>query len=129
MASLVTHLCASLFLLPIGLRRLFCSSSLYLKNTSLFRSKTWCLLRRFDEEGMLIRKELGTETLTSNKNKNCVKPECISAGSRFKSTIQRNNVSTVNLFCVHGSAKQGKYTSGLVAGLSEEQCQCRKFLL
>ncbi|XP_011029760.1 PREDICTED: uncharacterized protein LOC105129413 isoform X2 [Populus euphratica] len=87
MASLVTHLCASLFLLPIGLRRLFCSSSLYLKNTSLFRSKTWCLLRRFDEEGMLIRKELGTETLTR------------------------------------------KYTSGLVAGLSEEQCQCRKFLL
>ncbi|XP_073266815.1 uncharacterized protein [Populus alba] len=43
MASLVTHLCASLFLLPIGLRRLFCSSSLYLKNTSLFRSKTWYL--------------------------------------------------------------------------------------
>jgi hypothetical protein len=27
-----------------------------------------CLLRRFDEEGMLIRKELATETLTSNKN-------------------------------------------------------------
>lgn len=39
-----------------------------------------CLLRRFDEEGMLIRKELG------------------------------------------------KYTRGLVAGLSEKQCQCRKFL-
>ncbi|KAJ6769151.1 PROTEIN putative-RELATED [Salix koriyanagi] len=43
MASLVTHFCASLFLLPIGLRRLFCSSSLYLKNPSLFRSKTWYL--------------------------------------------------------------------------------------
>ncbi|KAJ6890391.1 hypothetical protein NC651_024021 [Populus alba x Populus x berolinensis] len=43
MASLVTHLCVTLLLLPIGIRRLFCSSSLYLKNPSLFRSKTWYL--------------------------------------------------------------------------------------
>ncbi|KAJ9154120.1 hypothetical protein P3X46_027489 [Hevea brasiliensis] len=43
MASMATHFSAALFLLPIGLRRLFCSSSLYIKNPSLFRSKTWYL--------------------------------------------------------------------------------------
>ncbi|KAL5542340.1 hypothetical protein UlMin_010050 [Ulmus minor] len=41
MASLATHLSAFLFLFPTGLRRLLCSSSLYLKNPSLYRSKTW----------------------------------------------------------------------------------------
>lgn len=43
MASLATHLSASLFLVPIGVRRLLCSSSLYLNNPSLYRSKTWYL--------------------------------------------------------------------------------------
>lgn len=43
MASMATHFSAALFLLPVGLRRLFFSSSLYLKNPSLFRSKTWYL--------------------------------------------------------------------------------------
>ncbi|KAJ4827976.1 hypothetical protein Tsubulata_009509 [Turnera subulata] len=41
--GIATHLTATVFLLPIGLRRLFCSSSLYLKNPSLFRSKIWYL--------------------------------------------------------------------------------------
>ncbi|XP_004147163.1 uncharacterized protein LOC101208255 isoform X2 [Cucumis sativus] len=43
MASLATDLSASLFLIPIGLRRLLCSSSIYLNNPSLYRSKTWYL--------------------------------------------------------------------------------------
>ncbi|EOY06158.1 Family of Uncharacterized protein function, putative [Theobroma cacao] len=41
MASLATHLSACLFFVPIGIRRLLCSSSLYLKNPSLFKSKPW----------------------------------------------------------------------------------------
>ncbi|XP_031276707.1 uncharacterized protein LOC116135141 [Pistacia vera] len=41
MASLATNFTAFLFLFPAGLRRLLCSSSLYLKNPSLFRSKLW----------------------------------------------------------------------------------------
>lgn len=41
MGSLATHFSAFLFFFPIGLRRLLCSSSVYLKNPSLYRSKTW----------------------------------------------------------------------------------------
>ncbi|OWM70513.1 uncharacterized protein LOC116209619 [Punica granatum] len=41
MASLATHFTAFLLLFPTGLRRLFSSSSLYLSNPSLFRSKPW----------------------------------------------------------------------------------------
>ncbi|XP_004297846.1 PREDICTED: uncharacterized protein LOC101301865 [Fragaria vesca subsp. vesca] len=41
MASLATHFSAFVLLSPVGLRRLLCSSSLYLKNPSLFRAKTW----------------------------------------------------------------------------------------
>ncbi|CAB4292417.1 unnamed protein product [Prunus armeniaca] len=41
MASLATHFSAFVLLFPIGLRRLLCSSSLYLKNPSLYRSKIW----------------------------------------------------------------------------------------
>ncbi|XP_057778293.1 uncharacterized protein LOC130997031 [Salvia miltiorrhiza] len=39
--SLATHFTASLLLCPLGLRRLLCSSSLYLTNPSLYRSRTW----------------------------------------------------------------------------------------
>ncbi|GLT42113.1 hypothetical protein SLA2020_161330 [Shorea laevis] len=41
MASLASHFSGFLFLFPIGIRRLLCSSSLYLNNPSLFRSKPW----------------------------------------------------------------------------------------
>ncbi|KAG8369872.1 hypothetical protein BUALT_Bualt14G0058700 [Buddleja alternifolia] len=41
MASLATHFTASLFLCPLGIRRLLSSTSLYLKNPSLYRSKIW----------------------------------------------------------------------------------------
>ncbi|KAK9288774.1 hypothetical protein L1049_017238 [Liquidambar formosana] len=41
MASLATHFSAFLFLFPLGLRRLLCSFSLYLKNPSVYKSKTW----------------------------------------------------------------------------------------
>ncbi|MBA0733431.1 hypothetical protein Gogos_017452 [Gossypium gossypioides] len=41
MASLETHLLASLFFTPIGIRRFLCSSSHFLKNPSLFKSKPW----------------------------------------------------------------------------------------
>uniref|UniRef100_A0A5B7BLD0 Uncharacterized protein n=1 Tax=Davidia involucrata TaxID=16924 RepID=A0A5B7BLD0_DAVIN len=41
MASLATHFSTFLFLCPLGVRRLLCSFSLYLKNPSLYRSKTW----------------------------------------------------------------------------------------
>ncbi|KAK6161228.1 hypothetical protein DH2020_004609 [Rehmannia glutinosa] len=41
MASLATHFTASLFLCPLGIRRLLCSVSLFLKNPSLYRSKIW----------------------------------------------------------------------------------------
>lgn len=41
MASLATNFTAFLFLFPVGLRRLLFSSSLYLKNPSLYRSKPW----------------------------------------------------------------------------------------
>ncbi|KAG2721989.1 hypothetical protein I3760_02G108100 [Carya illinoinensis] len=41
MASLATHFSAFLLLFPVGLRRLHSSSSLYLKNPSVYRSKTW----------------------------------------------------------------------------------------
>ncbi|KAI3407489.1 uncharacterized protein J3R85_020945 [Psidium guajava] len=41
MASLATHFSASIFLFPVGLRRLLCSYSLYLKNPSSYRSKPW----------------------------------------------------------------------------------------
>lgn len=41
MASLATHFSGFVLLFPVGLRRLLCSSSLYLKNPSLYRAKTW----------------------------------------------------------------------------------------
>ncbi|KAK4427848.1 hypothetical protein Salat_1553800 [Sesamum alatum] len=41
MASLAAHFTASLFLCPVGVRRLFCSVSLYLRNPSLYRSRIW----------------------------------------------------------------------------------------
>ncbi|CAK9139539.1 unnamed protein product [Ilex paraguariensis] len=41
MASVATHFSAFLFLCPLGIRRLLCSFSLYLKNPSLYRSKPW----------------------------------------------------------------------------------------
>ncbi|KAK8527686.1 hypothetical protein V6N13_085494 [Hibiscus sabdariffa] len=41
MASLETHFLATLFFAPIGIRRFLCSSSLFLKNPSLFKSKPW----------------------------------------------------------------------------------------
>ncbi|KAL2463163.1 hypothetical protein Fot_53203 [Forsythia ovata] len=41
MASLATHFTASLFLFPLGIRRLLCSFSLYLNNPSFYRSRTW----------------------------------------------------------------------------------------
>ncbi|KAM2234475.1 hypothetical protein PS1_012943 [Malus domestica] len=41
MASLATHFSAFVLLFPIGLRRFICSSSLYLKNPSLYQSKAW----------------------------------------------------------------------------------------
>ncbi|KAL8481072.1 hypothetical protein ACS0TY_027561 [Phlomoides rotata] len=41
MASLATHFTASLFLCPLGFRRLLCSFSLYLRDPSLYRSRTW----------------------------------------------------------------------------------------
>ncbi|XP_048333807.1 uncharacterized protein LOC125423486 [Ziziphus jujuba] len=41
MASLATHLSAFVFLFPTGLHRLLRSSSLYLENPSIYRSKTW----------------------------------------------------------------------------------------
>ncbi|XP_061993865.1 uncharacterized protein LOC133711793 [Rosa rugosa] len=41
MASLATHFSAFVLLSPVGLRRLLCSSSLYLRNPSQFRAKTW----------------------------------------------------------------------------------------
>ncbi|KAL8048239.1 hypothetical protein ABFX02_07G051900 [Erythranthe guttata] len=43
MASLAAHLTASLLLYPVGVRRLLCSISLYLKNPSLYRSRIWYL--------------------------------------------------------------------------------------
>ncbi|WCJ24095.1 hypothetical protein M5689_006081 [Euphorbia peplus] len=42
-ATMAAHLTATIFLLPVGIRRLFSSSSLFLNNTSNFRSKTWYL--------------------------------------------------------------------------------------
>ncbi|XP_059630119.1 uncharacterized protein LOC132273106 [Cornus florida] len=41
MASLATHFTTFLFLCPLGIRRLLCTSSLYLNNPSLYRSRTW----------------------------------------------------------------------------------------
>ncbi|KAF3968691.1 hypothetical protein CMV_007451 [Castanea mollissima] len=41
MASLATHFSAFLLLIPLGIRRLLFSSSLYLKNPSVYRSKPW----------------------------------------------------------------------------------------
>ncbi|KAF3457845.1 hypothetical protein FNV43_RR02505 [Rhamnella rubrinervis] len=41
MASLAGHFSAFIVLFPTGLRRLLCSSSLYLENPSQYRSKTW----------------------------------------------------------------------------------------
>lgn len=41
MASLATHFSAFLFLFPLGIRRLLCFFSLYLKNPSVYKSKTW----------------------------------------------------------------------------------------
>ncbi|PSS23912.1 APC membrane recruitment protein like [Actinidia chinensis var. chinensis] len=41
MASLATQFSTFLFLCPLGIRRLLCSFSLYLKNPSLYRSRTW----------------------------------------------------------------------------------------
>ncbi|KAF5183402.1 hypothetical protein FRX31_027012 [Thalictrum thalictroides] len=43
MGSLATHFSAFLFLFPIGIRRLLCCFSLYLKNPYHYRSKTWYL--------------------------------------------------------------------------------------
>lgn len=41
MGSLATHFSTFLLLSPLGLRRLLCSFSLYLKNPPLYRSKPW----------------------------------------------------------------------------------------
>lgn len=41
MGSLATNFAGFLLFFPVGVRRLLCSSSLYLKNPSLFRSKPW----------------------------------------------------------------------------------------
>ncbi|GAB2294337.1 hypothetical protein Dimus_028547 [Dionaea muscipula] len=41
MGSLATHLSTFLFLFPIGVHRLLCSSSLYLQSPSQYRSKPW----------------------------------------------------------------------------------------
>ncbi|GER52237.1 hypothetical protein STAS_29670 [Striga asiatica] len=41
MASLATHFTASLFLCPVGIRRLLCSVSLFLKSPVLYRSRIW----------------------------------------------------------------------------------------
>ncbi|KAL6971242.1 hypothetical protein U1Q18_030923 [Sarracenia purpurea var. burkii] len=58
MASLATHFSSFLFFFPLGIRRLLCSSSLYLKNPSLYRSKTWYFSeprwKNFDFYALLI---------------------------------------------------------------------------
>ncbi|XP_022959248.1 uncharacterized protein LOC111460286 isoform X1 [Cucurbita moschata] len=58
MASLATHLSAALFLVPIGVRRLLGSSSVYLNNPSLYRSKIWYLSepkwKNFDLYSLLL---------------------------------------------------------------------------
>lgn len=41
MGSLAIHFSTFLFLTPLGIRRLLCSFSLYLKNPSIYRSKPW----------------------------------------------------------------------------------------
>ncbi|CAI9771230.1 unnamed protein product [Fraxinus pennsylvanica] len=41
MASLATHFTASLFLFPLGIRRLLGSFYLYLNNPSIYRSRSW----------------------------------------------------------------------------------------
>ncbi|XP_043705552.1 uncharacterized protein LOC122655425 [Telopea speciosissima] len=41
MGSLATHFFAFLFFVPVGIRRLLCSFSLYLKNPCAYRSKIW----------------------------------------------------------------------------------------
>ncbi|XP_043693231.1 uncharacterized protein LOC122643701 [Telopea speciosissima] len=41
MGSLATNFFAFFFLFPIGIRRLLCAFSLYLKNPCVYRSKTW----------------------------------------------------------------------------------------
>ncbi|XP_042518490.1 uncharacterized protein LOC122092217 [Macadamia integrifolia] len=41
MGSFATHFLAFLFFFPIGIRRLLCSFSLYLKNPCVYRSKLW----------------------------------------------------------------------------------------
>ncbi|CAN0904832.1 hypothetical protein LINGRAHAP2_LOCUS23325, partial [Linum grandiflorum] len=53
MTSLATHFSAALLLLPLGLRRLFTSSSLYLNNPSQFRSKGAQRLSFLQDMGML----------------------------------------------------------------------------
>ncbi|KAL3812436.1 hypothetical protein ACJIZ3_013704 [Penstemon smallii] len=58
MASLITHFTASLFLCPLGIRRLLCSVSLYLKNPSLYKSRIWYFSepkwKNFDLYSLLI---------------------------------------------------------------------------
>ncbi|KAJ4969346.1 hypothetical protein NE237_016047 [Protea cynaroides] len=58
MGSLVTHFVAFLFFFSIGIRRLLCSFSLYLKNPCVYRSKTWYLSearwKNIDLYGLLI---------------------------------------------------------------------------
>ncbi|PIN11534.1 hypothetical protein CDL12_15859 [Handroanthus impetiginosus] len=58
MASLATHFTASLFLCPLGLRRLICSVSLYLRNPSIYRSRIWYFSepkwKNFDLYALLI---------------------------------------------------------------------------
>lgn len=41
MGSLASHFCAFLFLFPVGIRRLLCCFSIYLKNPSFYISKPW----------------------------------------------------------------------------------------
>ncbi|XP_027365500.1 uncharacterized protein LOC113872271 [Abrus precatorius] len=58
MASLATHFSASVLFIPIGLRRLVSSSSLFLQNPSHFRSKLWYFsdqnFKNFDLYALLI---------------------------------------------------------------------------
>ncbi|KAL0287464.1 UNVERIFIED_CONTAM: hypothetical protein Scaly_2763200 [Sesamum calycinum] len=64
MASLAAHFTASLFLCPLGVRRLFCSVSLYLRNPSLYRSRIWYLSehkwKNFDLYTLLLVLPIGS---------------------------------------------------------------------
>ncbi|KAK6914143.1 Protein of unknown function DUF716 [Dillenia turbinata] len=58
MASLPSHFTTFLFLFPVGIRRLLSSSSLFLKNPSLYQSKPWYFAeprwKNFDLYALLI---------------------------------------------------------------------------